>query len=561
MFKNAFTVVVLPIALLFASPKNSQMEYEEFFSMSMKDLLKIEVHSASKRPENQADIPASVIVITREIIENYGYTSLIEVLQNVNGLFIVDDLSHTGPLVGIRGYLTTTPTNFIVLINGINQVYDFNSAWELSRLPVPIEAIEKIEVIKGPMSVMYGSGAFLGAINIITNSTHANQKSLVASGVEVQSSSTPLRNNRKTVSGKAIAKSDNFTFVINAGMENSYGGDYPISSIKFDTASQLSPSQTTGGFLGYTQKYFDITAKLNQLTFLLSHSSINQNFYLSTLSHPDGKPSEHIYSSTRVSFDYSHPFNKAISTTIKGTYFNNRQSFTYNFNVPTPFQPQYIISDSYEGEIIVHITPFKNCNITNGLYLHSTTELTEIADAPILDPYFNTATDVYTQLPDDDYITNVAAYSQLSFSPIEHVTLVAGVRLDNPFDFHIEKGKYTNQTNHIEDTLKVTTPNMNLIKRFALLFSINSSNTLKLLYGESIKNPSLLYSLENLSHDEPLLKSEEITTYEILYNSILSDIATLSFSVYRNSLNNLITREFYNADDALSGKYGGYNTN
>ncbi len=123
--------------------------------------------SVTGKPQRSADAPANIEIITQEDIRRSGATSLPEVLQWVPGV----DVRQTSPgnaEVGIRGYNQSASPHLMVLVNG-RQVYmvDYGRIiW--SAIPVQLDEIRQIEVIKGPNSALYGFNAVSGVINIIT---------------------------------------------------------------------------------------------------------------------------------------------------------------------------------------------------------------------------------------------------------------------------------------------------------------------------------------------------------------------------------------------------------
>ena len=64
---------------------------EDVADISLEDLLNVEITTAGKRPEKIGEIPASVVLVTREDIEIYGYQTLAEILENIPGLYQTDD--------------------------------------------------------------------------------------------------------------------------------------------------------------------------------------------------------------------------------------------------------------------------------------------------------------------------------------------------------------------------------------------------------------------------------------------------------------------------------------
>lgn len=129
------------------------------------------VVSASGFEQELAKAPASISVITREELQTKQYRDLAEALKDVEGIDVRGSTGKTGGLdISIRGM----PSDYtLLLIDGRRQntggdvtPNGFGSA--LTSLIPPVSAIERIEVIRGPMSTLYGSDAMGGVVNIIT---------------------------------------------------------------------------------------------------------------------------------------------------------------------------------------------------------------------------------------------------------------------------------------------------------------------------------------------------------------------------------------------------------
>jgi len=123
--------------------------------------------SVTGKPQRVADAPANIEIITQDDIRRSGATSIPDVLAFVTGV----DVRSYGPGaadVGIRGYNQSANAHLMVLING-RQVYMVDYGRILwASLPVQMDEIRQIEVIKGPNSALYGFNAVGGVINIIT---------------------------------------------------------------------------------------------------------------------------------------------------------------------------------------------------------------------------------------------------------------------------------------------------------------------------------------------------------------------------------------------------------
>lgn len=125
------------------------------------------VISSTRTEKSLLDVPNAVTVITAEEIDASGATSLGELLQWVPGLEIMRN-SVTDTNVSLRGFNNTAASNVLVMIDGRTSYEDFFGIVLWERLNVTLADIERIEVIRGPGSALYGANAFLGTVNIIT---------------------------------------------------------------------------------------------------------------------------------------------------------------------------------------------------------------------------------------------------------------------------------------------------------------------------------------------------------------------------------------------------------
>lgn len=123
--------------------------------------------SATGKPQRVSDVPADMEIITAKAIEQSGADNIPDVLRSVAGL----DVRRYGQVdaaVGIRGNNTALNPRVLVLLDG-RQVYEDDygfTVWPL--IPVAMDAIRQIEIIKGPSAALYGFNAVSGVINIIT---------------------------------------------------------------------------------------------------------------------------------------------------------------------------------------------------------------------------------------------------------------------------------------------------------------------------------------------------------------------------------------------------------
>jgi iron complex outermembrane receptor protein len=147
--------------------------------LTLQQLGDVEVTSASKEPERLWKTPAAIYVITQEDIRRSGVTSIADALRLAPGVE-VGRVSSTTWAVGIRGLQSNFSKTVLVLIDG-RSVYTPLFAgvyWDVQDLP--LENIDRIEVIRGPGGTIWGANAVNGVINIVTKNT-ADTHGLLAS--------------------------------------------------------------------------------------------------------------------------------------------------------------------------------------------------------------------------------------------------------------------------------------------------------------------------------------------------------------------------------------------
>jgi len=149
--------------------------------MSLSELGNLKVTTVSKEPEEVWRTPAAIYVITQEDIRRSGATSIPEVLRLAPGVEVARiDSDHWS--VGIRGFGNELSRSLLVLIDG-RSVYTPLFAgvyWEVQNLP--LEDVDRIEVIRGPGGTIWGSNAVNGVINIITKKAKDTHGALVSIG-------------------------------------------------------------------------------------------------------------------------------------------------------------------------------------------------------------------------------------------------------------------------------------------------------------------------------------------------------------------------------------------
>jgi outer membrane receptor protein involved in Fe transport len=127
----------------------------------------VQVASVSKTKESLREAPATVIVVTAEEIERRGYLDLEQVLHDLPGFDISRLNGDIYSFIYQRGYRSRYNDRDLLLLDGVEQNDLASNNLYLSR-QYPLSNIDRIEVLYGPASTMYGANAYTGVINIIT---------------------------------------------------------------------------------------------------------------------------------------------------------------------------------------------------------------------------------------------------------------------------------------------------------------------------------------------------------------------------------------------------------
>jgi iron complex outermembrane recepter protein len=125
------------------------------------------VVSASLLPHAVGQTPATVYTVTQEDIKASGAVNIWDALRNVPGLHVMQTRTGQGEL-GIRGINRALNSRTLVLVDGQSTFNPYIDYLTWASLPVNLDDIDRIEVVEGPASAVYGANALSGVVNIIT---------------------------------------------------------------------------------------------------------------------------------------------------------------------------------------------------------------------------------------------------------------------------------------------------------------------------------------------------------------------------------------------------------
>ena len=169
--KSLVQCFVLVLSLVFVSHAFAQ-EAEDLLEMSLEELLNIEITTASRSARSVKDLPATVHIITREEILNNNYSTLVDALKDILGVKVSQPGNGThGEKYLMRGLWGNNYAK--ILINGIPVRPSAVDGMPIGE-QINMKNVERIEVVYGPASALYGADALAGIINIITYNPEEN---------------------------------------------------------------------------------------------------------------------------------------------------------------------------------------------------------------------------------------------------------------------------------------------------------------------------------------------------------------------------------------------------
>lgn len=480
--------------------------------LSLEDLMNVKVETvigASKREQKETTAAASVTIITADDIQKFGYRTLADILSNVPGFYITYDRNYSYAAVQGFGPEGDYNSRILLLIDG-HRLNDniFDQALLGTEFPLDLDVIDRVEIIQGPGSSMYGSSAFFGVINVIT------KKAGSLKGAEASISAGSLLTGYARVSGGGVTKSGLAAFA-SASIYNSRGNDSlfypefnsPTTNNGFADDSDHDRSQQFFSNISYRD--FQLQLAYGGRTKQIPTASFATIFDSTMESTWDG----HGY----ADLSYDHTFSNGIALTARVFV----DDYEYTGNYPYPVSPgtsspglinhDLSVGDWWGTEIKISKNIFRHHLITAGTeYRDDFRQLQKNYD---ISPYT-------LYLDSDPSSYEYGVYVQDDYSIRDNLLLSAGVRHDLGSNF----GGTTNP-------------------RIGLIYNPRKQTTLKFLFGTAFRAPNeyeLNYQTSSLQLSNPLLKAEDIQSGQIVAEQYFGKSYKFSASVFVDKLNHLI---------------------
>ena len=568
LHRNPPRVIRLPLLFLtgfcsfVAIESKAEVDFDALMALSLEDLMHAEVTTASKKVQNLRDIPASVVVISRSDIAQKGYRNLADIFADIPGFYVIASETFNGDIVGVRGSWTSTARNVKLLVNGDDIVNDANSDYNTRQLPVPISAIEKIELVRGPMSVLYGSGALFGVINIITKPLQDNE-------VYTEARVAVGSHNLRSASVRAVAAgtfNNEWPVSLSANLmqESADREDKKYSDFAVNTDQVVGDpgGDSTEDKLRRKKLYFDANIHLGDISINFLHGGSNTGVLASSTA-TIGDGSIIHGEKTLASVSYFKQVNDAASFTIK--YGSSRymeqwrnRSFVNEWNQTLDKRSQatffeidgfYDISDSSSLVGGFSQRTIDEFNWDWNFYIVKFAQLRNLKagdERRINSFYFQFSQDFSEAL---GIVVGFRAERESAYD----VLFRNNVSFDAlTIDFNVDGSGIISQALG-EETLVVNgnrKEETDIIPRLALLYKFDN-HVLKLLYGEAINRPGMFQQADAGGKE---LEAEKIQTLELVAQGALFKKVNYSISLFRNETEDLATRQIIRTEiDPVTG--------
>lgn len=489
-------------------------------ALSLEQLMDMNVHSvygASKYKQRVTQAPSSISIVTGEDIRRFGYTNLADVLRGVRGLYVTNDRNYT--YLGVRGFLRPGDysTRVLVLIDGHrlnDNVYDSGSVGTESM--VDVELIDRVEVIRGPSSSLYGSSAFLGVINVITK----HGRGVDGAELAVDSGSFDTVKARATY-GKTFDNGVDWLVSTTHYASDGMNFYYP----EFDQRRTDDPRAANNGFATGVddEEYAKFFSSIRYGDFAASlylsdrHKKVPTASFETVFNDPALRTDD---ARGYLELSYKHALSERTHLDIRASYdrYKYEGDFPVDYVLLGESDYQALFRDEMVGEWVgtelqLTLQPTDRYTLVVGSeYRASLREFQRSYDD--IDPR------VY-YLDDERTSSVLGVFAQAEARLRADFSLSAGLRYD-----------------HYGDTFGGTTN-----PRLAAIYNPSPNSAIKALYGEAFRapNPYERYYYPDQSHRPPL-RPETIKTYELVYERYFNSTYRLSLSGYAYDINGLITQ-------------------
>ena len=458
-----YTQMALAAGFLFSL---SAQVTEDFMDMTLEQILNMQVTTVSKSAELMSDAPGVISVLTRDEIERFGGTTLKDILERMPSLNVSTVYMTDRSTIAPRGdQVLPSSAHVLLLINGrpVREAQEGGIKSEMYE-SFPVNIIEKIEVIRGPGSVLYGSNAFSAVINVITESVE--KTGFAVTGAAGQAGAYGALAKAKVKLGDLSVVAAGRLFK-KGEWETDWQYAVPGSAAGDTTVKHTIPNEGPGAYL---------EMKYNNLRFMASYAKWETSYFIADYAFK--YPSYGLAAWDKLFLDLG--YSKRISDKWNMDFNVTRTNSTFE----TPSSWPYTARDSYEmvAEWTNFINPTDKLNIIfGGLYNYLDGEENVQGMGNV----------------NDAHRWSFGVYSQMDYKLLKSLKVIGGV-----------------QANKVENI------DLDIVPRGGIIWHPVERLDVKALYSQAFRAPSI--NELGLKHDamagNPNLVPEKVNTMDIGMN-------------------------------------------
>ena len=511
---------LLAFSLAFGAPSeaiSTKPNPADLTQLPLEALMEIElpkVYGASKFEQETTEAPASITVVSSDDVKRYGYRTLADVLRSVQGLYVSYDRNYA--FLGARGAsLGDFNSRILLLVDGhrVNNNLTDGAAIGTDFI-LDIDLIDRVEIIRGPGSVLYGNNAFFGVVNVITR----QGKDLNGAEVSGEYSTFDTYKGRMTF-GAVFTNGVQFllsgTLYGSDGAERLYYKEFDTPVRNNGVAQDLDGDSFGSAFGSLSYRGFTLDGAF------ISREKVNPTaqYPLTTFNDPRLRTTDQ---RSYVDLKYTHSFPELLDVTARVHYDRNRfeigypQSLLVGTNVVfSAFSTEEDLGEWWGAELQLNKRIWERHIISLG--------------AEYQNDFFQEKR-VSGQDPIHSDRQSYGVYAQGEFTVLTNLHVNGGARYDQYGTFD-----------------PAFSP------RLALIYRPFEKSTIKAIYGTAFRAPNFLELSDPRFQD---IQPEEITSYELVYEQRIGRNLRSSVSGFYNQMNDLIVFEsgsFTNFDANAKG--------
>jgi outer membrane receptor for ferrienterochelin and colicin len=501
---------------------NAQTKPVDLTELPLEALMNLDVpkvYGASRVEQKVTEAPSSITIITPDEIKKYGYRTLADVLASVQGFYVSYDRNYS--FLGARGInLGDFNDRVLLLVDGHRVNNDFNDgAFIDTAFILDIDLIDRVEIIRGPGSAIYGNNAFFDVINVITRQGK-QLNGFEGSGEYASFDTYKVRASYGKLFTNGIQMLVSGTYYDSAGQDRLFYKEFDTPAQNNGVAQNMDSDSFASAFGSLSYGDLTLEGAFNR------REKVNPTaqFNLTAFNDPRLRTiDERGYSELK----FAHSFPDEVDVTAQVYY----DSYTRDIGYPqsllvgsnivfSGFSSEKDLGEWWGAELQLNKRLWDRDIITLG--------------AEYRDDFLQDSRVVVQNIPDEGSHTRAnrqsyGVYAQGDFVVLTNLHFTGGARYD----------QYSHFTPSIDP-------------RLALIYHPFTTSTLKAIYGTAFRAPSF-YELTTSDH---ALKPEGITGYELVYEQKIGRYLRSSLSGFYNQMEDLLvfsSGSFTNFDAETKG--------